>query len=90
MGVDRDMEETLRVQDQRDMDQAVYEDFLETRGMRPAPPGDRKILSCKQAPSRGFNQTISVPGLVDFLYNFSSLCVSYCFAKENRLKAMAN
>lgn len=91
MGIDRDMEETLRIQDQEQMDQAAYEAFLAARGIAPAPPRAQDDIVMSTGPHLGgFNQTISVPGLVDFLYNFSSLCVSYCFEKENRLKAPAN
>lgn len=88
MGIDKDMAETLRVQDQNNMDEAAYHRFLEERGLHPAPLRGRADIVLETGPHLGgFNQPISVPGLVDFLYNFSSLCVSYCFEKENRLKA---
>ncbi len=84
MGIDRDMEERLRIRDQESMGQKTYEDFLAARGISPAPPRATEDIILATGPHLGgFNQTISVPGLVDFLYNFSSLCISYCFAKEN-------
>jgi len=91
MGLDRDMHERLRIQDQERMGQIPYEIFLKQRGLTPAPPrGEADILLTTGPHLGGFNRTISVPGLVDFLYHFSSLCISYCFAKENRLKPLEN
>lgn len=91
MGQDWDMEEVLRVQDQNAMDDRCYREFLHTRGMDSLPPKGASDITLMTGPHLGgFNQSISVPGLVDFLFNFSSLCVSYCFARENRLKAFEN
>jgi len=52
--------------------------------------GQKEIILTTGPHLGGFDQAISVPGLVDFLYNFSSLCISYCFEKENRLKPLVN
>ena len=88
MGIDRDMEETLRIQDQQNMTPDTYARFLHSRGISPAPSRGKTDIVVHSGPHLGgFNQQISVPGLVDFLYNFSSLCVSYCFARQNKLKA---
>ncbi|NOX32595.1 MAG: hypothetical protein GXP56_02495 [Deltaproteobacteria bacterium] len=38
----------------------------------------------------GFNQAISVPELMDFLFCLSSLCISDRYIMENRLKASLN
>ncbi len=89
MGQDKNMEEMLRIQDQNDMDEQRFIQFLENRGVTDAgaiPQGEKDIVLMTGPHLGGFNQPISIPGLTDFIFRFSSLCVSHCFVLENRLK----
>ncbi len=95
MGVDQHMEETLRIQDQINMDDADFIQFLISRGLTKDEidkkiKGEDNIVLNTGPHLGGFNQPISVPKLVDFLFCLSSLCISDRYIMENRLKAFAN
>lgn len=89
MGMDKNMDEMLRIQDQKDMDEQRFKKFLKNRGVKDTssiPQGEKDIVLMTGPHLGGFNQPISIPGLTDFIFRFSSLCVSHCFVLENRLK----
>lgn len=87
MGIDEHMEERLRVEDQERMTDPKFHEFLKTRGIE-----DPKIFSRAKEEIvlvtgphlGGFNQPISVPELIDFLFTFSAMCVSGRYLKETR------
>lgn len=95
MGVDHHMEEILRIQDQINMSEKDFENFLLSRGydlslVRTIPKAEKDIILNTGPHLGGFNQPISVPELIDFLFCLSSLCVSDRFIMENGLKACRN
>ena len=92
MGIDRHMEETLRIQDQNSMSDAEFDDFLSSRGCTGINTGhfirgQQDIVLNTGPHLGGFNQPISVPELIDFLFCLSSLCISDRYLVENGLKA---
>ncbi len=95
MGVDRHMEEVLRVDDQNRMDPDQFELFLRERGL----PREEIALyeqgkaeiSLETGPHLGgFNQGISVPQLIDYIFTCASLMVCGRYIKENGLKECDN
>ncbi|MFH2058611.1 MAG: SidJ-related pseudokinase [Pseudomonadota bacterium] len=95
MGVDLHMEETLRIQDQENMSENEFNSFLKTRGIdhdqiRFMVKAKEDIILQTGPHLGGFNQAISVPELIDFLFCLSSLCVSDRYLMENGLKAYLN
>lgn len=95
MGVDKDMEESLRIQDQNNMTQAEFEGFLTSRGMSPEASvklvkGQQDIRFQSGPHLGGFNQPISVPELIEMLFCLSSICVSDRYLTENGLKGPVN
>ncbi|MFA5902842.1 MAG: SidJ-related pseudokinase, partial [Desulfobacula sp.] len=95
MGVDHHMEEILRIQDQINMDQNDFETFLISRGydeslLKTVHKGEKDIILNTGPHLGGFNQSISVPELIELLFCLSSLCVSDRFIMENGLKACRN
>ncbi len=95
MGVDHHMEEILRIQDQTDMSDVDFQNFLLTRGytkslLETTRKGEKDIILNTGPHLGGFNQPISVPELIEFLFCLSSLCVSDRFIMENGLKACRN
>lgn len=87
MGVDENMEEILRIQDQQDMDQKAFMEFLRQRGIvSPVEKGKADLVLDTGPHLGGFSQPISVPALIDLLFRFSSLCVCDCYLLENRLR----
>ena len=80
MGVDRNMEEILRIEDQLAMSEQEFFDFLSSRGVdretaRRQAKGVREI-SLKTGPHLGgFNQGFSLPELIDFVAGACSACV---------------
>jgi hypothetical protein len=86
MGYDEHMMEVLRIQDQNRMTKEQYEQFLLQQGVKPMPPkGQTDILLSTGPHLGGFNQGISVPELIEYLFRFSALAVSHCFLNEHRL-----
>lgn len=95
MGVDRHMEETLRIQDQRSMDNDYFLSLLRSRGIDESRiadfvKGEADILLTSGPHLGGFNQPISVPELIEFLFCFSSLCIADRYLYENGLKGRRN
>ncbi len=86
MGYDEHMEEVLRIQDQNRMTKEQYQQFLHQRGIKTIPPkGQTDILLNTGPHLGGFNQSISVPELIEYLFRFSALAVSHCFLNGHRL-----
>lgn len=95
MGIDRDMEETLRIQDQDNMDDQTFTDFLISRGYKDKDvrclKRSREDITMQSGPHLGgFNQQISVPELIDLLFCLSSMCISDRYLYENGLKGRLN
>ena len=92
MGVDRHMEEILRVVDQDAMDSAMFVSFLQSRGIpRKAavgmPKGKNDIPLMTGPHLGGFNQPISLPELIEFATEGAARCVTGRFRKECGLEA---
>jgi hypothetical protein len=86
MGYDEHMEEVLRIQDQNRMAEEQYHQFLYQRGVKIIPPkGQTDILLSTGPHLGGFNQSISVPELIEYLFRFSALAVSHCFLNGKRM-----
>ncbi|MCG8551823.1 MAG: SidJ-related pseudokinase [Desulfobacterales bacterium] len=86
MGIDAHMQELLRVQDQLAMDDDQFKQFLRERGATAIPAKGEKEIMLFTGPHLGeFNQVISVPELIEFLFKFSAFCVSTCFLKKHHL-----
>jgi hypothetical protein len=81
MGVDRYMNEIVRIRDQLEMTDTQFFDFLVTKGMPPEqarsiPKGTQEI-SLHTGPHLGeFNGQISLPELIDFTAGAAAICVS--------------
>jgi hypothetical protein len=87
MGVDRHMEEILRVVDQDAMDRFTFTSFLENRGLprRVAlrkTKGQQDIVLMTGPHLGGFNQAISLPELIDFAAAGAARCVAGRFCME--------
>jgi len=89
MGVDRYMEEILRVAEQTAMTDAAFVDFLADRGFSEEQiaifeKGRADIPILTGPHLGGFNQSISVPELIEFTGTTSALCVAdrYCLIKS--------
>ena len=87
MGLDRHMEEILRVVDQDAMDRFTFTSFLESRGLprRAAlrkTKGQRDIVLMTGPHLGGFNQPISLPELIDFAAAGAARCVAGRFCLE--------
>ncbi|WP_242637485.1 SidJ-related pseudokinase [Desulfobacter hydrogenophilus] len=83
MGFDEHMQETLRVQDQLAMDDEQFEKFLTDRGLSSIPAKGKEEIILFTGPHLGeFNQSISIPELIAFLFKFSAICVSTYFLKK--------
>lgn len=90
MGVDRHMEEILRVVDQDAMDRITFTSFLENRGLprkiaRRKTKGQRDIVLMTGPHLGGFNQPISLPELIEFATAGAARCVAGRFCKEHGL-----
>jgi len=84
MGRDEHMEERLRVQDQLEMDDTRFEEFLINRGVTEIPAkGEEEILLFTGPHLGGFNQPISIPELIEFLFKFSAFCVASAFLQHH-------
>ncbi len=95
MGIDVHMEETLRVQDQENMEDAQFINYLKQRGqtttqIQHMAKAKQDITILTGPHLGGFNQAISIPILVNFLFCLSSVYVSDCYLMENGLKAYLN
>ncbi len=93
MGVDENMEEILRIQDQQTMSETGFTQFLMGRGIKQTRQylqGEKDIVLITGPHLGGFSQPISVPDLIEFLFCLSSLCVSDRYLMENALKLEEN
>ena len=89
MGVDRHMEEILRVADQKEMSAANFRMFLEERGVKaqavdPSKRGVADIVIDSGPHLGGFNETISLPELIESVGTMSALCIAGRFREEKR------
>ena len=90
MGVDRHMEEILRVADQEAMSRPMFLSFLQSRGFSLAQSqgltqGRADIPLMTGPHLGGFNQPISLPELIDFAAAGAAHCVAERFRNENVL-----
>ncbi len=81
MGVDRHMEEILRVAEQNVMNAAEFHTFLASRGMTDAvirdfEKGKNDITILTGPHLGGFNQPLSLPELTEFTAASAALCIS--------------
>ncbi len=88
MGVDNHMEEILRVADQNEMDDKTFLDFLRDRGFSVNEAagfkkGEKDITIFNGPHLGGFNQKISLPELVEFLFVFSGVVMIDGFVKNS-------
>ena len=77
------------------MSDAEFEHFLSSREyegtlIKTLHKGEKDIILNTGPHLGGFNQPISVPELIDFLFCLSSLCISDRFIMENGLKPCWN
>lgn len=88
MGVDRHMEEILRVPDQNQMTDAAFKSFLEERGcsreeIKAFQKGAQDIVIYTGPHLGGFNERISLPELIESVETMSALCIAGRYWKEN-------
>jgi len=88
MGVDRHMEEILRIAEQKTMSNADFFIFLSDRGftaeqIRQMEKGKEDITIFTGPHLGGFNQQISIPELIEFTAAAAALCIAdrYCNKK---------
>jgi hypothetical protein len=89
MGVDRHMEEMLRIADQQQMGRTAFEAFLMRRGWTraqaaAAPQGQADLILQTGPHLGGFNQAISVPELIRFTAVTAAECVLRRFRYERQ------
>jgi hypothetical protein len=87
MGVDRHMEEVLRVVDQQEMSDEAFRDFLISRGYGEEKIGDftkgeQDIVIHTGPHLGGFNERISIPELIESIGTMSALCIAGRFWRE--------
>ncbi|ACN14986.1 hypothetical protein HRM2_18850 [Desulforapulum autotrophicum HRM2] len=87
MGVDNHMEEILRIEDQDRMDNDAFISFLMDRGMALDKANlqerGKANISLSTGPHLGgFNQGISVPRLIDYIFSWASLCICGKFLEQ--------
>lgn len=92
MGVNRHMEEILRVADQEAMTDQEFQNFLMQRGhsMEQADGLERETtdLMIDTGPHLGaFNNRISLPELIDLVAIASALCVAGRYRQESTVSA---
>ncbi len=87
MGVDRHMEEILRVADQEAMTDQEFKEFLIQRGydqdkIAPMKRGEQDITILTGPHLGGFNERISLPELIWFIETASALCISGMYEQK--------
>jgi hypothetical protein len=87
MGVDRYMEEVLRVVDQRQMSDERFTAFLAERGyaadqIRGLKRGAEDITLCTGPHLGGFNERISLPEIIEAVETMSALCIAGRYCRE--------
>lgn len=88
MGVDRHMEEILRVVDQEGMSEGIFREFLLSRGCREGDienltKGEQDIVIHTGPHLGGFNERISLPELIESVSAMSALCIAGRWSTEN-------
>jgi len=88
MGVDRHMEETLRIQDQIEMSEEAFKAFLRRRGFSDdavamEKKGRRDIITYTGPHLGGFNQGISIPELIEAVGTMAALSISGRYRSES-------
>ncbi len=80
MGQDVHMEEIFRARDQESMSDEGFETFLRKRGVTDKIVKGKGDIVLDTGPHLGgFNQSISVPGLIEHLFRFSAFCTAHRF-----------
>ena len=87
MGVDRHMEEVLRVADQTEMSHEAFREFLGRRGytreaIRRETKGVRDITAYTGPHLGGFNEGISLPELIETVGTMAALCIAGRYRSE--------
>lgn len=87
MGVDRHMEEMLRVIDQKQMTDEEFRDFLGKTGYSEKEANDfqkgvKDIIIYTGPHLGGFNERISLPELIEFVGAISALCIAGRYGRE--------
>ena len=87
MGVDRHMEEVLRVVDQQTMSETVFREFLLSRGYPKSDAdelkkGEQDIILHTGPHLGGFNERISLPELIAAVGAMSALCIAGKFRQQ--------
>jgi hypothetical protein len=87
MGVDKHMEEILRIAEQQAMSEEDFKEFLAQRGMArqdisKAKKGRQDIHILTGPHLGGFNQAISVPELIEYTAALSALCIMDSYWKQ--------
>ncbi len=87
LGVDRHMEEVLRIADQKEMDEEAFAAFLSDRGFTPERIGQTvkgaADIAIETGPHLGdFNDRISLPELTEFTAAAAAMCIAGKYFKE--------
>jgi hypothetical protein len=87
MGVDRYMEETIRVVDQQALTDREFQCFLRDRGVEDAkvdacPRGVADVITHSGPHLGAFNSRISLPELIEFAASMAAVCVSGKYWQE--------
>ena len=93
MGVDQHMEERLRVADQEEMSEGGFRAFLIERGLEnqevdQLKKGVEDIVIDSGPHLGGFNDTISLPELIESVGTMSALCIAGRFQEERGLNSV--
>jgi len=93
MGVDRYMEEILRVADQTEMSEEEFRLFLTQRGFSDTKikrfnKGEKDIVIHSGPHLGGFNERISIPELIEAVAAMSGMCIGGKFWREHFGKTM--
>jgi hypothetical protein len=88
MGVDRHMEEVLRVADQKEMTREEFRSFLESRGysrdnVDGLEQGERDIVVHTGPHLGGFNEGVSLPELIEAVATMAALCIVGSFWRQS-------
>jgi len=88
MGVDRHMEEILRVADQNEMTDKAFRTYLKETGrfekeIKSIKRGEKDITVYSGPHLGRFNDRISLPELIHFLEAASALCIAGRYEQEN-------
>jgi len=89
MGVDRHMEEILRIADQKEMTEKTFVHFLEQRGGSGEEASSfqkgREDITLYTGPHLGgFNHGISLPELIESIETMDALCFFNKYSREKR------